>query len=130
MVAMVGAGRFLLLALVVTTGCTTIGRSYRGVHLRADPALIVEGRTTKSEVLRLFGPPDFINHQTTGDAFVYRFEQVNSTSVRVWDPITRNNWFTYNRLNERSDRLVVLFDFLGVVNGVAHDRNVEDMPTL
>jgi hypothetical protein len=122
--------RLLLVAVLFTASCTTIGRTYRGVPLRADPTAIVEGQTTKQEVLRLFGPPDVINHQTTGDAFVYRYRRTNSTSVRVQDPITGVNWFTYNRLNEQFDRLVVLFDFGGIVSGVAVEQNVEQMPML
>jgi len=130
MVTVVGAYRWLLLGLLLTAGCTTIGRSYRGVPLRGDPSAIVEGQSTKSDVLRLFGPPDVINHQTTGDAFVYRYRRQNSTQVRVQDPITNINWFTYNRLNEQFDRMVVIFDFIGIVRGVAHEQNVEDMPIL
>jgi outer membrane protein assembly factor BamE (lipoprotein component of BamABCDE complex) len=114
-------------AVILLDACT-VGRYYRGMPLRADPAQIVEGHSTRRDVLRLFGPPNTINHQTTGDAFIYLYEQRNSTTVRIQDPFTNINWFTYNRANEQYDRLVVLFDFYGVVQGVGHEHGVEHMP--
>jgi outer membrane protein assembly factor BamE (lipoprotein component of BamABCDE complex) len=122
------AARVIAVGALVLLAACTIGRSYRGVPLRADPAQIVEGKTTRSEVLKLFGPPTTINHQTTGDAFVYLYEQRNSTTLRIQDPFTNINWFTYNRANEQYDRLVVVFDFYGVVQGVGHEREAEEMP--
>jgi len=111
------------------SGCT-VGRIYRNVPLRADPSAIVEGTSTKGDVLRLFGPPNQINHQTNGDAFVYLYQRENWSTFRVQDPILRINWFTYTRQHERRDTLLVLFDFTGLVRGVAISHNVEDMPVL
>jgi len=116
-------------ATLIASGCT-IGRAYIGAPLRAEPTTLVEGESTKHEVLQLFGPPTQILHQTDGDAFVYTYEQYNYSSLRVEDPITRINWFTYTRQLENRDRLVVLFDFTGVVRRVAIDHQVEAMPVL
>src|SRR5207247_253851 len=66
------------MALLIS-GCT-VGRFYRGVPLRADPSALVEGESTKSDVLRLFGPPWQVSHQTNGDAFVYLYQQQNWSS--------------------------------------------------
>jgi len=120
---------FVCAAVTLASGCT-VGRFYRNVPLRADPSALVEGQSTKSDVLRLFGPPQQINHQTNGDAFVYLYQQQNWSTLRVQDPITGINWFTYSRQLERRDTLLVLFDFSGIVRGVAIDHRVEGMPPL
>jgi outer membrane protein assembly factor BamE (lipoprotein component of BamABCDE complex) len=120
----------LACALALTTVGCTIGRFYSGAPLRADPSALVEGRSTKIDVLRLFGPPAQITHQTTGDAFVYLYRKENYSSFHLQDPITGINWFTYTRELEDRDTLVVLFDFNGVVRAVAVDRHVHEMPTL
>jgi hypothetical protein len=114
---------------MVASGCT-IGRYYNNAPLRAAPAAIVEGQSTKSDVLRQFGPPTQIMHQTGGDAFVYTYQQYNYSSFRVQDPILGYNWFSYSRQLENRDRLLVLFDFTGIVRSVAIEHQVEDMPVL
>ncbi len=117
------------LALAVCGGCT-IGRFYNGAPLRADPSVLAEGRSTKADVLRLFGPPTQITHQTDGDTFMYLYRKQNSSSFRLQDPITGINWFTYSRWLENRDTLVVLFDFNGVVRGVAVEHRTGEMPAL
>ena len=118
----------LLLALFA--GCT-VGRLYRGNHLRADPAVLVEGESTKSDVLRLFGPPDHITHLTDGDAFVYLYTQRNFSSITLEDPIFTGIFlFNFNRQFDMRDKLVVLFDYTGIVRGVGFDHQTGDMPTL
>ena len=54
--------------------------------MRAEPSTLVQGQSTKSDVLRLFGPPTQIMHQTDGDAFVYTYRQYNYSSFHVQDP--------------------------------------------
>ena len=114
---------------LLIAGCT-IGRFYNGAPLRADPSVLVEGRSSKSDVLHLFGPPTQITHQTNGDAFVYLYRQQNYSAFHVQDPITGINWFTYTRQLENRDTLVVLFDFNGIVRGLAVDHRVGEMPPL
>ena len=118
------------LGAVLSIGGCTITRAYRGAPLRAQPAEIVEGQSTRSDVLRLFGPPDLISHQTNGDAFLYRMEQQNSWTFRIWDPITRNTWFTYSNQHNARDAMLVMFDFTGVVRGVGVEHRIEDLPFL
>lgn len=117
-------------ALVSVTGGCTIGRYYDGSPLRGEPSKLVEGQSTKHDVLQIFGPPTQIMHQTDGDAFVYTYQQYNYSSFRVQDPILGYNWFTYSRQLENRDRLLVLFDFTGVVRSIAIDHHVEAMPLL
>ncbi len=118
-----------LLAATLASGCT-VARYYQDAPLRGDPSVLVEGESTKSDVLRVFGPPQKIQHQTNGDTFVYAYERTNYSSLRLQDPITGINWFTYTRELDNHDRLVVLFDFAGVVRGVALDRQTQEMPAL
>jgi len=114
---------------LLAAGCT-VGRYYTGVPLRNEPAAIVEGQSTRGDVLRLFGPPDQIMQYGAGDAFVYAYEQQNYSSLRVQDPIVRFTWFTYTRTLSQRDRLVVLFDLRGVVTGVSIDHHTEELPVL
>jgi outer membrane protein assembly factor BamE (lipoprotein component of BamABCDE complex) len=118
-----------LVSISLMSGCT-VARYYKDSPLRGDASSLVEGQSTKSDVLRLFGPPVLITHQTDGDTFVYAYERENYSSFHVQDPITGINWFTYTRQLDNHDRLVVLFDFAGVVRGIAVDRHTEDMPVL
>ena len=67
----------LALALGLGSGCT-IGRTYAGAEIREEPAVRIEaGRTSRAEVLQVFGPPDRILRRANGDVFVYLFERTN-----------------------------------------------------
>lgn len=133
---MIEAGRHaairivLAVAVLLTAAGCTIGRYYIGAPLRVEPSSLVEGQSTKSDVLKLLGPPTRIEHQTDGDAFLYTYEQYNYSSFRVQDPITGINWFTYTRELGNRDTLLVLFDFGGTVRNVAVEHQVEEMPPL
>lgn len=125
---------FAVLALVallqLCAGCT-ITRLYGGEQLRGDPAQIVQGKSTRSDVLKVLGPPDSIEHQVWGDAFVYRYRQVNSASITIDDFLfTGQTIFSFGRTFDNSDTLIVLFDFEGIVSAVAADRDTEEMPLL
>lgn len=123
--------RIGMVAMVLGGAGCTITRSYWGSPLRGDPSAIVEGRTTKAEVLRMFGPPDKITHQTDGDVFTYTYWRRNYSSFTVQEPvITQQRLFTYARQFDNRDALVVLFDFGGVVRGHSVDLEVDDMPAL
>jgi outer membrane protein assembly factor BamE (lipoprotein component of BamABCDE complex) len=118
-----------LLPLALLSGCT-VARYYNGVPLRGDTAKIVQGTSTRTDVLREFGAPTQIMHQTNGDAFVYTYLRWNYASFQLRDPITGTTWFTYTRQFENRDRLLVVFDFAGVVRDIAVDNHVHEMPTL
>lgn len=116
--------------LLSANGCS-ITRLYGGSQLRGDPAQIVEGQSTRSDVLKILGPPDSVEHQVWGDAFVYRYRQVNSASITIDDFLfTGQTIFSFGRTFDNSDTLIVLFDFAGVVNAVAADRDTDEMPLL
>lgn len=124
------AAAVLVACLLPLAGCT-VTRLYGGTQLRGDPARITEGQTTRSDVLKLLGPPDAIEHQVWGDAFVYRYRQVNSASITIDDFLfTGQTIFSFGRTFDHSDTLIVLFDFNGIVNGLAVDRDTEEMPLL
>lgn len=121
----------IVVILLVGSGGCAITRLYGGARLRGDPARIVEGQSTRGDVLRILGPPDSIEHQVWGDAFVYRYRQVNSASITIDDFVfTGQTIFSFGRTFDNSDTLIVLFDFNGVVNGIAADRDTEEMPLL
>ncbi len=110
-------------------GCT-IARSYTGTPLKGEVERIVPGTSTRSDVLRELGPPTQIFHQTNGDAFVYTYQRWNYASFQLRDPITGTTWFTYTRRFENRDRVLVIFDFTGIVRDIAWDRHTEEMPPL
>jgi hypothetical protein len=120
----------LLLALQLCSACT-ITRLYGGTPLRGDPKRIVRGSSTRTDVLAVLGPPDSIEHQVWGDAFVYRYRQVNSASITIDDFFfTGQTLFSFGRTFDNYDTLIVLFDFDGTVSGIAGDRDTEEMPLL
>jgi len=122
---------FCLLALALLTSGCTVGRLYRGRPLQADPTALVEGQSTKSDVLRLFCPPDQITHQTDGDAFLYMYNRQNYSSFTLQEPVFTGLFlFNFSRQYDSRDQLIVLFDYAGVVRGVAADRRTEEMPVL
>ena len=109
------------------SGCT-IARYYGGAPLRSQPSALIEGQSTKHEVLQRFGPPTLITHQTDGDAFVYAMNQINYSSFTVTIPIFNVRIFTYTRRNDQRDAMVVLFDFGGTVRSIAVEHRIEQMP--
>lgn len=118
-----------VLSFSALPGCT-VARYYDGVPLRGDTSRIVQGTSTRTDVLREFGAPTQIMHQTNGDAFVYTYLRWNYSSLQLRDPITGTTWFTYTRQFENRDRLLVVFDFTGVVRDIAVDHHVQEMPVL
>lgn len=116
-------------SLVLLDGCT-IARWYSGVPLRSDPAVLVKGESTKTDVLQLFGVPTQIMHQSDGDAFLYTYNRWNYSSLTLAEPFTGQRVFTYTRGFNNRDLLVVLFDYSGVVRGVAVERETAAMPAL
>jgi hypothetical protein len=106
------------------TGCT-IGRWYIGSPVREDPAaLIAVGETAKADVLARFGPPDRILRQREGDVFIYQYEQRNSSELDISEPIRGFTLFRWDKVQDKSDRLMVFFDPTGVVSafGFRHGR--------
>ncbi len=116
-------------AWLLASGCT-IARTYQDSPLRGDVTRIVPGESTRTDVLREFGPPTHIFHQTNGDAFVYSYNRLNYSSFRLRDPITGTNWFTLTRRFETRDRLLVIFDFQGVVRDIAWAHHTQELPPL
>ena len=114
--------------MITVCGCT-IGRLYRGSELRADPKEgIVIGTTTKAEILRVFGPPDWIQKQFDGDIFVYAYIRKNSSTLTLEDPVFTNiTFFTFNRVQEKKDSLVILFGKGGVVKDYGHYRGTMEL---
>jgi hypothetical protein len=109
------------LVLSLAGGCT-IGRWYVGSPLRADPReLLVVGQTQKGEVLAQLGPPDRILRYRSGDVFVYRHDQRNNSEFEISEPIfTGLTLFQWEKVQDKSDRLMVFFDPAGLVSAFGY----------
>ena len=124
--------RLCALAAVVSlaTGCTIV-RTYVGNELPppAD-AQLVPGKTTKADVLRDLGPPDRLVRQYEGDVFVYAYIRRNLSRFDLSEPVfTRLRVFSYEKEQEKSDRLVLLFDRAGILTGAGFRRGTEQLET-
>ena len=121
----------LALVLLLGSACT-IGRTYVGAEIREDPAARIEaGRTSRTEVLQVFGPPDRILRRANGDVFVYLFERTNETSFTLEEPVFTNFvLFAWNKVQRKSDRLTIFFDADGTVTAYGHRRGTQELERL
>lgn len=121
----------LLLGVLLGSGCM-IGRRYVGSEIRADAHEVIQiGVTRRAEVLAAFGPPDRIVRQREGDVFVYRYDQRNQTELTIEEPVVTNfELFTYEKVQEKSDLLMVFFDRAGVVTAFGYRNGREELETL
>ncbi|MGH7288323.1 MAG: hypothetical protein ACREI8_09935 [Myxococcota bacterium] len=117
--------------LALASGCT-IGRWYVGSPLLADPReILVVGHTPKAEVLTRLGPPDRILRQKDGDVFVYHHDQRNSSELEITEPlITRLTLFQWEKVQDKSDRLMVFFDAAGVVSAFGYRQGRHELEPL
>jgi hypothetical protein len=98
-----------------------MGRWYVGSPIPGNAAELLRiGSTGKAEVLARFGPPDRILRQRSGDVFIYRYDQRNSSELRIGTPpfigIGAYTLFHWDKDQDKSDRLMVFFDPAGVVS--------------
>lgn len=121
----------LVLLLLVVPGCT-IGRWYVGSPLPIDPReLLVVGETRQTEVLSRLGPPDRILRQKSGDIFVYRHDQRNESQLEIEEPvITGLTLFQWEKVQDKSDRLMVFFDSAGVVSSFGYRQGRNELEPL
>jgi outer membrane protein assembly factor BamE (lipoprotein component of BamABCDE complex) len=121
----------LMILLVILTGGCTIGRVYIGSEIRSDPKERIEnGITTKSQILDFFGPPDLVQRQFDGDVFVYAYLRKNSSKFFIEEPyITNLTIFSYSRVQQKKDVLVILFDKDGVVKNYGYQRGTQELTT-
>jgi hypothetical protein len=117
--------------LVLASGCT-LGRWYVGSPLPADPRqVLVVGQTPKAEVLTKLGPPDRILRQKSGDVFVYHHDQRNSSEFEITEPlVTRLTLFQWEKVQDKSDRLMVFFDRAGLVSAFGYRQGREELEPL
>jgi hypothetical protein len=89
------------------------------------------GQTAKAEVLARLGPPDRILRQKSGDIFVYNHDQRNSSELEIEEPvITRMTIFQWEKVQEKSDRLMVFFDAAGVVSAFGYRQGRNELEPL
>lgn len=123
--------RILTLTILLTSlawGCT-IERLYLGSELRDDPQdKIMIGATTKSEVLKIYGPPYGVQRQYDGDVFIYRYLRKNSSALDLREPVvTRLTIFSFTRIQQKADSLVILFDKDGIVKSYGFRRGTSEL---
>lgn len=120
-----------VLLLLLASACT-IGRTYVGSEIREEPAERIHvGRTTRADVLQIFGPPDRILRQASGDVFVYRFDQTNKSTFTIEEPLLTDLLiFSWTKVQKKSDRLTVFFDREGVVTAFGHRRGTQELEPL
>jgi hypothetical protein len=103
-----------------------------GSPLRVDPReLLVVGETRKAEVLGQLGPPDRILRQKSGDVFVYRHDQRNSSEFEISEPVfTGLTLFQWEKVQDKSDRLMVFFDTQDVVSSFGYRQGRAELEPL
>jgi hypothetical protein len=117
-----------LVVLGLSSGCI-ISRTYSGNELPAiTDRQLVPGTTTKADVLRDLGPPDRLVRQYEGDVFVYAYIRRNESTFLLEEPVfTHLTIFSYTKEQEKSDRMVLLFDRSGTLSGVGFRRGTETL---
>jgi hypothetical protein len=120
----------ILVCAVAVSGCT-LGRWYVGSPVREDPASVIAvGQSEKADVLAHFGPPDRILRQREGDVFIYRYEQRNSSELDISEPFWGFTLFSWDKVQDKSDRLMVFFDPTGVVSAFGYRHGREELEAL
>jgi outer membrane protein assembly factor BamE (lipoprotein component of BamABCDE complex) len=100
-----------------------------GSEIKDDPReKIVVGSTTKSEILKIFGPPVLVQKQYDGDIFIYAYLRKNSTTLTLEEPVFTNiTIFTYTRIQQKKDSLVILFGKDGVVKSYGYYEGTTEL---
>ncbi|MFQ5513366.1 MAG: hypothetical protein ACE5FG_02925 [Myxococcota bacterium] len=119
----------LALLLWAALGACSISQLYVGSPLLEEPDHTLQpGVTTMGQVLTRLGAPDRILRSSTGDVFVNRYLRRNSKTLTLEEPVITNlEIFTYSIIREKEDRLVVLFDAAGRVEGFGLARGTPEL---
>lgn len=118
-----------IISLVMLLSSCTVGRVYVGTEIMENPdTRIVIGSTTKSDILGIYGPPGRVQRQYDGDLFIYSYFRKNSSSLNIEEPVVTDlTIFTYTRVQQKKDSLVILFDKDGVVKNYGFYRETEEL---
>lgn len=119
-------------ALGLFASACTLGRWYVGSPLLENPDhVLVVGHTPKAEVLARLGPPNRILRHKNGDVFVYHHDQRNTSELEISEPIfTRLTLFQWEKVQDKSDRLMVFFDAAGVVSAYGYREGRTELEPL
>jgi hypothetical protein len=145
---MIPLARLLLLsAVVLSSGCVAVSKEYTGNPISEDKIAQIEvGKTTRAEVLELFGSPLRIDRtditalaeraltRYSGEELTLKIDPSLFDDVYIWErvEISRHGiilglGFNYVTSDERSDRLSVFFDKNGLVLGVGWTAGRKDL---
>lgn len=108
--------RLVLVAMVAVAGCYSDGQ----VKITREDyrAMVVVGKTTKGDLLKLLGKPMGIEVGSEPERWTYTYEQGRS-KIESYIPIL--GWF-YASYNTLTDSLTVAFDGAGVVKSSSYGR--------
>lgn len=123
--------------LALSAGCISFGRTYEGNPIDPETvALLVEGETTRAQVMEMFGAPNVVetaNITALAEQSLARYEGEELTlkidpalfnEVYIYERTQTNHFilflilFNYYSSDQRSDRLAIFFDTEGKVRGV------------
>jgi hypothetical protein len=126
------ASRLACVAFGLLASACTLGRWYVGSPLLEDPhRVLVVGHTPKAEVLARLGPPNRILRHKSGDVFVYHHDQRNTSELEISEPIfTGLTLFLWEKVQDKSDRLMVFFDTTGLVSSYGYRQGREELEPL
>ena len=115
--------------LTLAMSACVVGRQYIGTPLTVTPEeVITPGVTTMSEVLEALGAPTQIQRRREGEVFIYSYVRKNSSGLRIVEPVvTRITVFRYDKRQETSDRVEILFDKQRVVVAMGHTDGRENL---
>ena len=134
------------LAAFSAAGCISFGRTYEGNPIEEEVlARIVEGETTRAEVLELLGAPMAVETaditslaeqalaQYEGEKLTLQIDPALFNDVYIYERKQTNYFvialfvFNYYVSDQRADRLAVFFDKKGKVLGVGWTPGREDL---
>jgi hypothetical protein len=117
------ARRSLALASLLLLGSCALTYRTVGDPLPHGKEELKVGTATKSDALRVLGPPLFVQRQFDGELFVYRQEQRNNRSLTLipFIPI-----FYYSDGEGMRYDLTLLFDKEAVLRGIGELEHLDD----
>jgi len=104
----------ILILVLILSGCATAPK-VSNLNQSTVEKSIVKGKTTKQEVLNIFGAPNVTTKQTSGNvAEIWTYTQFSSHMSGSWATILLLGGFGSN-VSARSATLIVNFDKEGIV---------------
>jgi hypothetical protein len=99
-----------------------VGFSFRSIEV------LISWRSKNHRLLEIFRASDRVTHQCDGDVFIFAYLRKNSSKFAIEElHITNMTFFTYTRIQEKKDSLVILFGKDGVVKNYGSLRGISEL---